>query len=754
MGFREEDNSNLEAWYADVYEKFGLNKEYLEEAYKDTFEESSKVYDETDSNDLLDLDIPVAVPVPLLDGLHSIRNADIRKEKLYLDEEKQVYRYIYLNKEEGNSRNEATIFLNPNENRLFDIITQLPYGLIDKQATGIGATYAEMHSKRSSIIVVPTRALGENKCAKDPNKFLYVGTKSISNRVTSNEEITDYLNNTTIEYKKIIVVADSLWRVINILRDNGIDVYREYFLMVDEIDTLQSDNHFRPQLSDVIDYYYKFKLQRRALVSATIKEFSYPRLQGEPLTTIKKKEATKRNITLLHTNNINKLLLEQVENIVNTAPSNKILIAYNSVTDILDIISKLPSEISSRCGVLCSEASYDKVSLPLRVIINSEDELSHDIVFMTCAYFAGVDIKDRCHLITVSNKRYGYSMLPMNKITQIHGRCRNGILSDTIIYNTLKEPFKYWRNYRESLVFKASKVIELLDSADKIKKSNANLQALFNRVEPVIIREAGEIFFSNTVVPLTRKNIDDKLEVSFFNIDFLHEQMSTLSFIYSHSNSLNKRLRYDGHNINPNSLEKYFDEDEEANSSNKYPDEIIKMRVQNCIKDIAHTSPLNDKVLDTKIRISKDAEKEYYKRFKELYKYIDRSKLNKMLLDICTQNKKSYRNFKNAVFFWALEDSHPFKVMIKSCFVVGERYSSQEIKDNISLVIEDQLSIVNEQKERTYVNFFTSIVDWSHPRNKYLVRGYIPKQIRELGLIAPLISISHKEPTISYIEFK
>lgn len=752
MDFRGRDNSNLEEWYADAYERFGLDKEYLEEAYKDTFEESSKIYDETDSNDLLDLDMPVAIP--LFDGLHSIRNADIRKEKLYLDEDKQIERYIYLNKEEGNNRNEATIFLNPNENRLFDIITQLPYGLIDKQATGIGATYTEMHSERNSIIVVPTRALGENKCAKDPNKFLYVGTKSISNRVTSNEEITDYLNNTSIEYKKIIVVADSLWRVINILRDNGIDVYREYFLMVDEIDTLQSDNHFRPQLSDVIDYYYKFKLQRRALVSATIKEFSYPRLQGEPLTTIKKKEATKRNITLLHTNNINKLLLEQVENIVNTAPSNKILIAYNSVTDILETISKLPSEISSRCGVLCSEASYDKVSLPLRVIINSEDELSHDIVFMTCAYFAGVDIKDRCHLITVSNKRYGYSMLPMNKITQIHGRCRNGILSDTIIYNTLKDPFKYWRNYRESLVFKASKVIELLDSADKIKKSNANLQVLFNRVEPVIIREAGEIFFSNTVVPLTRKNIDDKLEVSFFNIDFLHEQMSTLSFIYSHSNSLNKRLRYDRHNINPNSQEKYFDEDEESNSSNKYPDEIIKMRVQNCIKDIAHTSPLNDKVLDAKIRISKDAEKEYYKRFKELYKYIDRSKLNKMLLDICTQNKKSYRNFKNAVFFCALEDSHPFKVMIKSCFVVGERYSSQEIKDNISPIIADQLSIVNEQKERTYVNFFTSIVDWSHPRNKYLVRGYMPKQLKELGLIAPLTSISHKEPTISYIEFK
>ena len=90
--------------------------DYLEEAYKDTLEESGKLYIEASSDDLLDLDLPVAMP--LYGGLHSIRNADIREDKLYLDEEKENVRYSYINKQDGNPRNEAVILLKPDENRL------------------------------------------------------------------------------------------------------------------------------------------------------------------------------------------------------------------------------------------------------------------------------------------------------------------------------------------------------------------------------------------------------------------------------------------------------------------------------------------------------------------------------------------------------------------------------------------------------------------------------------------------------------
>lgn len=76
---QEDDDSNSEEWYADVYKKFKLTKDYLEEAYKDTLEESEKLYIEANSNDLLDLDLPVAIPLKDV-GLHSIRNAEIRRK--------------------------------------------------------------------------------------------------------------------------------------------------------------------------------------------------------------------------------------------------------------------------------------------------------------------------------------------------------------------------------------------------------------------------------------------------------------------------------------------------------------------------------------------------------------------------------------------------------------------------------------------------------------------------------------------------
>ena len=175
-------------------------------------------------------------------------------------------------------------YINENE-KLSDLLTQLPYGLVDKKATGIGATTLEIKSKRDSIIVVPTRKLARQKVDKENKEqgkktCLYFSSEETTS--TTEKELNGYLDNTEIEYKKIVVVADSLWKVIKYMKNKiGENVYRDYFLMVDEIDTLQSDGHFRKALEDVIDYYLKFKMQKRCLVSATVKEFSNPDLEKE-----------------------------------------------------------------------------------------------------------------------------------------------------------------------------------------------------------------------------------------------------------------------------------------------------------------------------------------------------------------------------------------------------------------------------------------------------------------------------------------
>ena len=70
----------------------------------------------------------------------------------------------------------------------------------------------------------------------------------------------------------------------------------------------------------------------------------------------------------------------------------KIVIAYNSITDINEIILLLPEELRSRCGVLCSEESKGKVKDYYVELVDKK--LEKDITFMTCVYFVGVDINE------------------------------------------------------------------------------------------------------------------------------------------------------------------------------------------------------------------------------------------------------------------------------------------------------------------------------------------------------------------------
>lgn len=85
----------------------------------------------------------------------------------------------------------------------------------------------------------------------------------------------DMINNKEKMFKKFLVVADSLHLVINYLKNRGENL-EDYFLMIDEIDSLQSDSSFRPVAEDVIDYYLEHPTQSRCLVSATLKGFSNP----------------------------------------------------------------------------------------------------------------------------------------------------------------------------------------------------------------------------------------------------------------------------------------------------------------------------------------------------------------------------------------------------------------------------------------------------------------------------------------------
>ena len=294
---------------------------------------------------------------------------------------------------------------------LADFIDKMPHGIVDKQIPGIGATTLEINSKRNSIIVFPTKALAYGKHSKHPNT-LYVGSEIKGEKVT-NQQIEEYLAKDG--YKKLLVVADSLGRLLGIIGKN----YKDYFLMIDEVDVLQTDNNFRPQLENVIDYYLMFPSKNRCMVTATMKEFSNPHLKTECRFPITWQYNTHRNIDLLHTDNITQAVIEKVI----SHPTEKIFIAYNSILQIRNIIASLDEETRKECAILCSEASIKEAGEYFAPKLGDNDTLPARINFATCCYFTGIDIEDSYHLITVSDVRRSHSMLTLDRMTQIHGRC-------------------------------------------------------------------------------------------------------------------------------------------------------------------------------------------------------------------------------------------------------------------------------------------------------------------------------------------
>lgn len=633
--------------------------------------------------------------------------------------------------------------------KLSNFIDKLPHGIIDKKLTGIGATWLELESKRNSIIATPTKALAYNKYMQH-DKTLYVGGiyKEINKQISS-QEILNYIFNTNIKHKKILVVADSLKKLINTLIEADIDVYNDYFFMVDEIDLIQEDSNYRPRLESVIDYYFLFNIKKRCLISATINNFSNPKFDLECRFNINNIPIKEREINLIHTDNINLLVKEQII----AHSTGKILIAYNSIIEIKNIINLLDEKLQEQCAVLCSEANKDVVGTYYKEF-SDDCTLPNRINFITCCYFSGIDICDNYHLITVSNYKKSYQALSVHKIIQIYGRCRNelGILSDTIVQNSIG---KYYNiidsdSYKKSLLKQANKIIELYKIADDLSQGDNDIEDLFEIVKTSIQEKATAKPFASSPIPLTRKDIHNKYVPAYLNIDYLIEKNNTISTIATENKGLKGVLEKVGYKIIFTDL---FDNEDYKKSSfqeeieyrNKFDfknsqNDLITKAIEEIKINICNHTP-NDfkKYLEKRIKNSKNYEKKFFKQFQDNYIYISHEELIKLLEGIKGKNIKSYKGIRNAIIFYVLDDKHPLKTDLKTTFSLKKEYTPKEIEDNISGIIA-KYHFHKTFTRRTSISLFKAFFKTSRPRTNYIILGENP-----LNLGAKKTTISKNE---------
>lgn len=433
--------------------------------------------------------------------------------------------------------------------KLSDVFNFLPNGIIYKEETGMGATTLELLSKRNSIIIEPLKVTASTKAfkhSKGKNKVLYVGgpTKLHPLKSTSYDDILNYLNDKSIKYKKIIVVADSLHKVLKVV---GKKNYKKYFLLIDEIDSIQLDSTFRTKMEECLDYYLKFAKKNRAMLSATSINFTHPALISEDRVNIKYDQKIPRKITLYSTNekDINGSAVDILKNLIAKYPNDKFFVAYNSVADCLSLATHLVDNNiihQDEIKILCSISNKKKT-----IQFYSELEstlLPGKINLTTSAYYTGFDIDEQYHLLTISTCKNEIFVLSENKMKQIAGRCRPGLLSETILHDSFNQNKSVELQTIQQMEDFANKMIEALKCMSQHLSSNIIFERNFNKINSIFID--GLNYLS---IPFVRKVSDEKYAISYFNIDSAIEQQRVFTELYTNNDDLGKALIKSGESV-------------------------------------------------------------------------------------------------------------------------------------------------------------------------------------------------------------
>jgi hypothetical protein len=574
--------------------------------------------------------------------------------------------------------------------KLGDVFETLPYGIMKKNRTGLGATTLELKTKRNSIIVVPTRALAYEKAKQSKNdkgkyNILYVGGKITGFNVPT---IENYLADNDIEYKKFIVVVDSLPTLLDKI---GEVEYKNYFLMIDEIDSYQNDGWYRDNMEKAIDYYFKFSRTSRCMVSATIGTFSNPFIDDEAITEIIFNKPQPRNIVLQPTDNVVVTTVAKITEIAKQHPNDKILIAYNAVLHgILPVILSLPKELQAECSVLCGEKSKAHVKEYYSEIISNH--LPSKITFMTCTYFVGIDIDERFHLVSVATPYLPYTLLSTEKQQQIAGRCRNseGLLSETIIYQTVDEETSIdYPKLKDEVISDANVIIELNSSIQQVKDKFPQMVKRYNEVfmEDMIAASA-KSYYGSSSIKLVRKTESNQLAIAYFNIDNILIQVKLLNTLYSVAENMEKALTAEGNNV---TLLPPIHENRDV--SDKIKEEISTMKeavdeqqLSEIIAELRERTTIEDRKYLAMARRNDATNKNgvFLDHFVELQEYVPFEELVRLLPENDTPT--SYKHFRNAVLLWALADNHPIKAAWYSTFVVDECYTGDELTNKFNAI--------------------------------------------------------------------
>lgn len=621
------------------------------------------------------------------------------------------------------------------ETKLSEVLNLLPPGLIQKDETGMGATTLELLAPRNSIIVEPIKITASSKAYNNTNNFgmptLYVGseTKFHPKKLTS-KEIESYLTDPSIKHKKILVVADSLKKVIKALGQN---VYKDYFLLLDEIDSFQMDSTYRKSMEECLDYYKLFGEDNRCMLSATTIKFSDKTLEEEARTQLSYDIPTTRNIVVIKSSTSDLLgnVKDKINEIVSNNPGHKIMVAYNSVKGCMSIAESIKTDgllNEADIKILCSINSKNKVGKYFEEL--DSDILPGKLNFVTSAYFTGFDLNESYHLITVSGNKNKVHALSDKRMKQIAGRCRvvDGLITETIIHDLIDPDEKKEDYSLNNLLSIANRELSALICIQNNFEGVPELKELNESILDSIMKTLD----SSNKRFIRKKDSNTQPEISYLNIDSFIESVQSRHELYQDYETLSDKLSSQGHEVK--SL--YLNTDTAVDLVEI--DELDREFKINDIIDFLTDIPTDLEIIE-KLSIGRltPLQKKIANAFLDYRDYVDNNQLIEKLKE--KGLKKDARELNSLIHTLRFTISAPgdlYKSRMNKYFPIGKSYTKDEVLKWISVVLAENNTPVKIKSTIQAVQYLKKHFRTRKIRNgnKHLILGPNPLGITILKI--------------------
>ena len=313
---------------------------------------------------------------------------------------------------------------------LSNVLSEIPTDcILSKRVPGCGATTLELKTKRNSIIIVPNVPVIQSKEKKEPYP------KGVYEDVTVSEVVTYLKEN--IRYK-IMTTPESFGKIKVACEKCNINIYSEFFLLMDECHQLVKDVDYRNFIVLPMADFFKFK--NKAMVSATPLGFSDPRLKKFETLEVRADYDYQQEITVINAYNTTKAIGEYLESHQN----GTVCFFVNSITQIYSIMRHF--KLLEDSTVYCAPKSVTKLKEGYD-FTNAYKEWSAETMkrynFFTGRFFSAFDLEltYKPDLVMITDPYLSpYTMLDVDTdCIQICGRFRYGISSATHIYRVNPE---------------------------------------------------------------------------------------------------------------------------------------------------------------------------------------------------------------------------------------------------------------------------------------------------------------------------